>query len=203
MLTIGITGGIGSGKSTVCKVFSAMGIPVFQADLVAGKLQNEDPQLVHEMIQIFGADIYSADRLLDRKKLASIIFDNRSLLEKVNNIVHPAVHKAFDQWKSKYTNLPYVIYEAAILFETGSFRNFDCTILVIADEAERIERVIKRENTTVDAVRKRMHNQMKDSDKIKLANYLLYNNDNQLIIPQILKLDKILKSKNHVWKMDR
>lgn len=202
MLTIGITGGIGSGKTTVCKVFTVLGVPVFQADSVAGKLQNEDPVVVSKLTTLFGNQIYSAEGLLDRKKLASIIFDNKFLLEEVNNIVHPAVHKAFDHWISKYGDFPYVIYEAAILFETGSFRNFDLSILVVAEEEERIGRVMKREKTTVDAIRNRMRNQMIDSEKIKLADYIINNNDNQSIIPQVLKLDEILKSKSHVRKMD-
>lgn len=203
MLTIGITGGIGSGKTTVCKIFAVLGVPVFQADSVAGKLQNEDPVVVSKLTTLFGNQIYSAEGLLDRKRVASIIFDNKLLLEEVNNIVHPAVHQAFDHWKSKYGDSPYVIYEAAILFETGSFHNFDLSILVVADEEERIGRVMKREKTTVDAIRNRMRNQMIDSEKIKLADYIINNNDNQLIIPQVLKLNEILKSKSHVRKIDR
>jgi len=203
MLTIGVTGGIGSGKTTVCKVFNVLGIPVFQADSVAGKLQNEDSTIVSKLKARFGDKIYSSEGLLDRKGLAAIVFGDRLLLDEVNKIVHPAVHRAFDQWKSKFEALPYVIYEAAILFETGSFRSFDCSILVVADEKERIERVMKRELTTVEAIRNRMHNQMVDSEKIKLADYIINNNDNQLIIPQVLQLDQILKSKSHVRKMDR
>jgi len=202
MLTIGITGGIGSGKSTVCKVFSVLGVPVFQADSVARKLQDEEPQIVQPLISLFGPEIYPTQGSLDRKKLASIVFANKELLEQVNNIVHPVVHQAFNNWKRAYEGFPYVLYEAAILFETGSFRNFDISVLVVADELQRIERVMKRENTTVEAIRNRMRNQMADSEKISIADYLLNNNDNELIIPQILILDKIFKSKSHVRKMD-
>jgi dephospho-CoA kinase len=194
MLTIGITGGIGSGKSTVCKVFNVLGIPVFQADAVAARLQNEDPQIVDQMITIFGADVYLPGGILNRKMLASIIFSDDLLLEKVNGIIHPAVHEAFRRWKSNFSGCPYLLYEAAILFETGSFRSFDKSILVVAKEEERIARVLKREQTSEEAIRKRISHQMSDQEKMKMADYVIYNNDNEMIIPQILTLDKILKS---------
>ena len=203
MLKVGITGGIGSGKSTVCKVFSVLGIPVFNADVEAGRLQNEDPQIGTELIGIFGSEIYSAEGLLNRKKLASIVFNDSGLLEKLNSIIHPAVHREFEKWSARNSNFPYVIYEAAILFETGSFRNFDFTILVVADEQERIDRVSKRDHSRPEDVLQRMNNQMMDKEKIKMADFVIENNDNQLIISQILKLDQLLKSKSHVWKMDR
>ncbi len=203
MLTIGITGGIGSGKSTVCKVFKVLGVPVFQADMVARRLQNEDPQLKKSLIELFGPEIYADDGLLSRKKLAEIIFNNRQYLDKVNSLIHPAVRQEFERWKAQMIKFPYVLYEAAILFETGNSHSFDYTILVIAEEKERIERVMKRDSTTTEAILHRIHNQMNDTEKKKLADFILENNNNQMIIPQILKLDKILKSKSHVWKMDR
>ncbi len=194
MLTIGITGGIGSGKSTVCKIFGVLGIPVFQADIVARKLQNEDPHIKVSLIDLFGPEIYTEDGLLNRKKLATTIFNDRFLLDKVNNLIHPAVHQEFEKWKAQKTNHPYVLYEAAILFETGSSYIFDYTILVIADEKERIERVMKRDQFTLAAIIQRMQNQMKDTEKMKLSDFVIENNDNQMIIPQILKIDQILKS---------
>lgn len=203
MLKVGITGGIGSGKSTVCRVFNVLGIPVFHADAEAGRLQNEDPKICAKLKGIFGPEIYSAEGLLNRKKLASIVFNDRGLLEKLNSIIHPAVHLEFEKWSARNTDSPYLIYEAAILFETGSFRNFDCTILVVADEQERIERVSKRDHSKPEDVVQRMNNQLMDKEKIKMADFVIKNNDNQLIISQILKLDQLLKSKNHVWKMDR
>lgn len=203
MLTIGITGGIGSGKSTVCKAFKVLGIPVFQADTTAAWLQNNDPPIKKEISALFGSDIYGPDGLLIRKKLAAIIFNNQMLLEKMNLLIHPAVHREFENWKEKMNNFPYVLYEAAILFETGSFRHFDYTILVLADEAERIDRVLKRDHTSVNAILQRMRHQMPDTEKVGLADFIVENNDNQMILPQILKLDQILKSKSHVWKIDR
>jgi dephospho-CoA kinase len=203
MLTVGITGGIGSGKSTVCKVFGVLGIPVFQADAVARKLQNEDPHIRKSLIALFGREIYSEDGLLNRRMLAKIIFNDRELLEKVNQLIHPAVHREFDRWKASLRRAPYVLYEAAILFETGNAHNFDYTILVMADEMERIERVMKRDQLSATAIRQRMQNQMNDAEKQKLADFVVENNDNQMIIPQIIRLDQIFKSKNHVWEMDR
>lgn len=203
MLTIGITGGIGSGKSTVCRIFRVLGAPVFQADLVARKLQDEDPEIRGRLMELFDPEIYTENGLLNRKKLAEIIFNNHLLLEEVNKLIHPAVHREFKKWKEQMFKFPYVLYEAAILFETGNFRSFDYTILVVADQQERIERVMKRDNLSSEAILQRMNNQMKDAEKIILADFIIENNDNQLIMPQVLKLDQFLKSNSHVWKMDR
>ncbi|MEI7422742.1 MAG: dephospho-CoA kinase [Prolixibacteraceae bacterium] len=194
MLTIGITGGIGSGKSTVCRVFRVLGIPVFQADNVARRLQDEDANIRSKLIAYFGPDIYTENNLLNRKKLAGIIFNSPVDLERVNHLIHPAVHKEFENWKAKMTCYPYVLYEAAILFETGSASRFDYTILVVTDEKERLQRVMKRDNLSSEAILQRMRNQMQDSEKIKLASHIIKNNDNQLIIPQILVLDQFFKS---------
>ena len=198
MLTVGITGGIGSGKSTVCKVFHVLGVPVFQADIVARNLQNEDPQIKSAIKEIFGEDIYDINGLLNRKGLAEIIFNDKILLEKVNNLIHPAVHQEFEKWKELYSSCPYVLYEAAIMFETGSYHSFDYIIMVMTDEKERIERVMRRDHVSEEAIKRRMLNQMADSQKRKLADFVIENNDNQMIIPKILELDKILKSKSHV-----
>ena len=196
MLTIGITGGIGSGKSSVCKIFMVLGVPVFQADVVARKLQDEDPFLKNSLKELFGAEIYNEDGTLNRKKLAGIIFNNRVDLEKVNQLIHPAVHREFEKWKDGKIDFPYVLYEAAILFETGSAAGFDYTILVVANENERLERVMKRDHLTSEAIMLRMKNQMNDAEKIILADFIIENNDNQLVIPQIIKLDQILKEKS-------
>lgn len=194
MLTVGITGGIGSGKSTVCKVFRVLGIPVFQADNVARRLQDEDAYIRSKLIEYFGPDIYTENNLLNRKKLAGIIFNSPADLERVNHLIHPAVHNEFENWKAKMSCYPYLLYEAAILFETGSASRFDYTILVVTDEKERLQRVMKRDNLSSEAILQRMRNQMQDSEKMKLASYIIRNNDNQLIIPQILVLDQLFKS---------
>jgi len=193
MIKVGITGGIGSGKSTVCKVFKTMGIPVFEADLVAKQLMNNDPELRKQLIHLFGSSVYQSDQTIDRKYLAGIVFSNPSLLAKLNEVVHPAVRKTFDDWFLNQ-NSPYVIHEAAILFESGFYKIMDKTITVVTDELERIDRVIKRDHITVEMVRQRMKNQWNDEQRIKLADFVIGNNDNQLIIPQIIEIDKKLRT---------
>jgi dephospho-CoA kinase len=198
MLTVGITGGIGSGKSTVCKVFRVLGVPVFQADTVARNLQNEDPLIQSGLTDIFGPGIYDSYGNLNRKKIAEIIFNDKLLLDKVNNLIHPAVHLEFEKWKKSKSTFPYVLYEAAILFETGSYRSFDYVIMVMTEEKERIARVMERDSVSEEAIKQRMLFQMPDTQKIKLADFVIENNDNQMIIPKILELNKILNTKSHV-----
>jgi len=193
MIKVGITGGIGSGKSTVCKVFRVLGIPVFEADSVAKKLLNNDLQIREQLIQLFGASVYLPDGTIDRKYLAGIVFSNSPLLGQLNSIVHPAVRKAFNEWYLTQ-NAPYIIHEAAILFESGFYKMMDKTITVVTDENERIERVVKRDEITAELVRQRMKNQWSDEEKIKLADFVIGNNDRELIIPQIVEIDKKIKA---------
>ncbi|MBL7972619.1 MAG: dephospho-CoA kinase [Prolixibacteraceae bacterium] len=193
MIKIGITGGIGSGKSTVCKVFSAIGIPVFEADLEAKQLMNADPEIRRQLTDTFGAAVYLPDQTIDRKYLAGIVFSNPSLLAKLNGIVHPAVRKAFSDWCEKQ-NSPYVLHEAAILFESGFYKLMDKTIVVIATEKERIERVMKRDHAAAEQVIQRIRNQMNDAERIRLADFVISNNDNELITPQIVDIDKKIRA---------
>lgn len=189
MLKVGITGGIGSGKSTVCKFFEILGIPVFTADTEAKAIMNSSPVIRSKLISTFGEDIYLPNQTLDRKKLAQLIFTSPALLEKVNSIVHPEVRKYFMQWVAEQTS-PYVVYEAAILFESRFYRMMDFNILVTAPEEERTKRVMARENTTIEDVRIRISKQWPDNKKIKLADCILNNNNEELIIPQLIELDK-------------
>lgn len=193
MIKVGITGGIGSGKSTVCKVFRIMGVPVFEADIVAKQLMNNDPTLRKQLIHLFGASVYQADQTIDRKYLAGIVFSNPSLLRKLNEAVHPAVRKSFDEWCLNQHSA-YVIHEAAILFESGFYKMMDKTITVATDETERIDRVVKRDHITVEMVRQRIKNQWNDEQRIKLADFVIGNNDNELIIPQIIEIDKKIRT---------
>lgn len=193
MIKVGITGGIGSGKSTVCKVFRTMGIPVFEADVIAKQLMNNDPTLRQQLIHLFGSSVYQSDQTIDRKYLAGIVFSNSSLLSKLNEAVHPAVRKSFDEWLLNQ-NSPYVIHEAAILFESGFYKMMDKTITVVTNETERIDRVVKRDHITIDMVQQRMKNQWKDEQRITLADFVIGNNDNELIIPQIIEIDKKLRT---------
>lgn len=192
MIKIGITGGIGSGKSTACRIFSVLGIPVFEADIEAKRLMNSDPEIASQLIHLFGEAVYLPNHTIDRKYLSGIVFSNASLLAQLNQIVHPAVRKAFSDWCHKQDS-PYVLHEAAILFESGFYKLMDKTIAVVADENQRISRVLKRDNLSPELVMERIKNQWTDEERIKLADYLISNNDNELIVPQIVELDKKIR----------
>ena len=193
MIKVGITGGIGSGKSTACKVFRTMGIPVFDADSVAKQLMDTDLVIREQLIQLFGSSVYQSNQTIDRKYLAGIVFNDPSSLEQLNAIIHPAVRNAFEDWFQAQQS-PYIIHEAAILFESGFYKMMDKTIAVVTDEAERIERVMKRNAMTEEQIRLRIRNQWTDEQRIKLADFVIGNNDNELIIPQIVEIDKKLRS---------
>lgn len=193
MIKVGITGGIGSGKTTVCKVFRVLGIPVFEADTTAKQLMNTDAELREKLIGLFGTAVYQPDQTIDRKYLAGIVFTNPSLLAQLNDLVHPVVRKAFDEW-CHVQHSPYVLHEAAILFESGFYSMMDKTITVVTSEKQRIERVVKRDRLTVELVKQRMRNQWSDDEKIKLADFVIGNNDRELIIPQIVEIDKKIRA---------
>lgn len=196
---IGITGGIGGGKTTVCKVFRILGIPVFEADAVARQLMDEDEEIKKAMVAEFGESVYTADGKLNREFLAAAIFANNELREKVNGLVHPAVHNAFFRWKEQNNEFPYLIYEAAILFEGGFNRHMDYTILVTAPEEQRVARVMKRNGMTEGKVWERIRSQMPDDRKRGLADHCIDNDDNILILPEIIRIDKKLKTDGTIW----
>ena len=195
MIKVGITGGIGSGKSLVCEIFKLLGVAVFHADDEARILQNSDPTIKKLLISRFGNGIYTAEGLLDRKELADIVFSNTSALTDLNAIIHPAVRQTFLSWACLHSEFPYVLYEAAILLESGYAADFDCNILVTADEPTRIERVIRRDHTSESLVLQRIKNQMRDDLKIKMVDYIIKNDSKRLLIPQIIELDKKIKSR--------
>lgn len=197
-LKVGITGGIGSGKSTVCKVFSALGIPVFEADVVAKQLMNSNNSIRKGLTDLFGEAVYTSSGRVDRKKLASIIFNDDIRLQKVNELIHPVVRQKFLLW-ADIQDVPYVIHEAAILFESGFYKMMDFTILISAPENERIERVVKRDGSLPGQVKERMNKQWSDEQKRKLASVEITNADEELILPQIIKLDKQLKEYGKIW----
>ncbi|MEY3679364.1 MAG: hypothetical protein RI924_1505 [Bacteroidota bacterium] len=191
MLKVGITGGIGSGKTTVCKVFELLGIPVFYADQQAKLLMNTDVELKDQVMKTFGANTYLPDGSLNRTYLASLVFKDESLLHRLNELVHPAVFRAFDSWLSKQS-ASYVVKEAALLFESGSHRLCDVNVLVQAPFNLKIDRVKKRDQISEEDIRGRMSKQMTDEEKSKLADYLLNNDEQQLLIPQIIALHQKL-----------
>lgn len=192
MLKVGITGGIGSGKSTVCRVFSNLGIPVFEADKAAKELMNNSEEIFDQLTRLFGAGVYLPDHSINRKYLAAIVFNDKSLLEKLNGIVHPVVRSAFFDWCDKQ-HAPYIIHEAAILFESGFYKFMDKTIAVVTSENERIERVMKRDGVTIEMVQERIRNQWNDKQRMELADFVIGNNDDDLIVPQIIEIDKQLR----------
>jgi len=173
MKVIGLTGGIGSGKSTVAKMFAELGVPIYIADDEAKKMMNEDAVIRKQIVDLLGVDSYIDDRL-NRPYIADKVFNDKLLLEKLNSIVHPAVAKHFIAWKNKQKST-YVIKEAAILFENGNYKQCDYTILITAPEEIRIDRVLKRDNTTKSQVLARLKNQWEDSKKIPLADYVIIN----------------------------
>ncbi|MGQ7869291.1 dephospho-CoA kinase [Sunxiuqinia sp. sy24] len=189
MLKIGITGGIGSGKSTICKFFNLLGIPVFNADLEAKRIMNSSSLVRSQMMLHFGKDIYLPNQTLDRQKLAAKIFNSASMLQKVNAIVHPAVRNYFSEWCQNQQS-PYVVHEAAILFESGFYEMMDYIILVTAPEQQRIERVMRRDYSSIEQIKERMSKQWPDDKKIKLANTTINNNNRDLVLPALIELDK-------------
>ena len=198
-LIVGITGGIGSGKSTVCRIFQLLGVPVFEADAVAKNLYDSNPEIKAGLIRLFGEEIYTEDGLLDRKKLASVIFTNEIHLAQVNELVHPVVRAAFENWLKMHENVPYIIHEAAILFESGFYKMMNFTILVSAPEEQRIARVVARDGVTEQLVRKRIQKQWSEEKKQKLAGKTLVNDNKNLIIPEIIQIDKNLKEHGTIW----
>jgi len=199
MKKIGITGGIGSGKTTVCEIFKLLGVPVFHADEEAKNLQNNDLQIRELLINLFGKHIYSLDGMLDRKKLAMLIFNDSAALANVNAIIHPAVRQSFQKWTDNHLDRSYILYEAAVLLESGYASDFDRNILVLADEKLRIDRVIRRDHISEALVKQRINNQMPDSQKIKIVDYIIENNNEKLLFPQIIELDKLIRSDGENW----
>lgn len=192
MLKVGLTGGIGSGKTLISQVFIKLGIPVFNADSEAKKITNSDKFVINALKTEFGDDIYIDDKI-NRNKLAELIFKDQEVLKKVNSIIHPKVREYFALWYAKQ-NSPYVIEEAAILFESGVNKELDFTINVHADELVRVDRVKLRDNITIEKIKDRMQNQLSDEKRIELADFTIYNDGDQMVLPQILKIhNQILK----------
>jgi dephospho-CoA kinase len=193
MIKVGITGGIGSGKTTICEVFKTLGVPVFHADTVAKQLQDSDPEIKDGLRSLFGKKIYSLEGRLNRPKLAKLIFGDKQLLEKVNSVIHPKVRKSFIDWSNVNKDYFYGLYEAAILFESGYYKDCDFNILVIADESLRIDRVAERNGLIKSEIENRIKNQLSDEVKIPLADFVIQNSKYNLVIPQVLEFDKLIK----------
>ena len=200
MLKIGITGGIGSGKTVVCKVFEQLGISVYYADEESKKLINRDVKLIAEIKKIFGEDIYTQQGSIDRKRLSEIVFKDENLLNKLNSIVHPAVLKHFLSWSETKKSTPYIMKEAAIMFEAGTNKDLDLVVMVSAPLELRIKRTMDRDKISREAVEVRMSKQMSEEEKIKRSDFVIYNDEEQLVVPQVLELHKLFLEKSNFTK---
>lgn len=192
MLKVGITGGIGSGKSLVSQVIQSLGYPVFNSDLAAKAIANEDPVVVKELTNLFGNEVYTSNGL-NRSFLAQKIFNDESLRQQVNAIIHPRVRAAFDNFCGTSTS-PFVFNEAAILIETGAFQKMDRLVLVTAPEDVRIHRVMLRDATSKEEVVQRISKQWIDADKRKFADFEIVNDGTQALLRQIEEMLAYLTS---------
>lgn len=190
MLKIGITGNIGGGKTTVSKIFEVLEVPVFYADDAAKKVMVEDPILISSIKAAFGNEAYFEDGALNRKHIAGIVFNDEAGLAKLNAIVHPAVFRAFDAWAGAIKNVPYVLKEAALLFESTSYKMCDYSIMVTAPLELRIKRVMQRDGFSRAEVESRDAKQFSEEKKIQLADYVIRNDDTEMVIPQVLELHR-------------
>ena len=193
MKVVGLTGGIGSGKSTIREWFSSQGVPCFDSDTVGKELLNSS--LKEKIIQDFGSHFYSKEGKLDRARLAAFVFSDAEALKKLNSIVHPAVAESFEAFKVKHTTAPFVIKEAAILFESGGYKKCDEIILVCAPLALRIQRLIDRDQSTESQLRARMEHQWSDDETEKLSDYVIQNEYLDVAKEEAKKILTLLKNK--------
>lgn len=189
MLKIGITGGIGSGKSTISRIFELLGVPVYYADDRAKDIMVRDPELAAQVKHHFVEEIYDARGALNRKLLGNIVFNDKDKLALLNSLVHPATIRDSDNWALQQ-HTPYVLKEAALLFETESFHHLDKVIAVFAPQPLRVHRVMKRDNVTRNEVLARIYKQIDETIKMKLSDYVIYNDEQHMVIPQVLALHK-------------
>jgi dephospho-CoA kinase len=196
-IQIGITGGIGSGKSLVCRIFQTLGVPVYDADSHAKILMTTDGILVDQIKKEFGSLCYDEKGNLNRKLLSEIVFREEAKLQKLNSLVHPRVAFDYDNWLARNTGKHYILKEAALLFEAGSFKLLDKIIVVAAPEQMRVSRVLKRDpQRTEEEVIRIIRNQMEEEEKLKRADFTIQNNETELVVPQVLKLHELFNSLN-------
>lgn len=196
MKRVGLTGGIGSGKTTVAHVFELFDIPVYYADLRARRLTNSHPEIIRQVKCLFGSDIYNQG-CLDREKVASAVFADKELLGKLSSIIHPVVKSDFNAWCKERSNSSLVVQEAAILFENGSYHLFDKMVLVTAPSELRVQRVMQRDQVGREAVLDRMRNQLDDKDKEQLADYVISCDEKHLVVKQVMKIINDIQ----VWEL--
>lgn len=193
MFRVGITGGIGSGKSVVAKLFTLIGIPIFDADKAAKWLMNNDENVKQKLTKAFGSQVFK-DNILDRKYLAEIVFKQPEQLQILNSIVHPAVKEYGITWAREQTS-PYTIKEAAILFESNSHTEMDLVIGVSAPYEQRLQQAMQRDGVDAKTIRLRMDQQMEESEKMKLCDYIIINDGKHALIEQVVQLHKTILTK--------
>lgn len=191
-LRVGITGGIGSGKTTVCKIFEQLGIPVYYADERAKLLMTTNKTVIAKLKKLFGAEAYLPDGELNRKRIAEIVFKDAEKLAKLNDIIHPAVQKDGENWHKRQRNVPYTLKETALLFEIGSQKFFEKTITVSAPREMRLQRTMQRDGQTQAQVEARMAKQMADEEKVQLTDFVIVNDGTKLLLPQVLAIHQVL-----------
>lgn len=193
MIKVGITGGIGAGKSFVCRIFEEMGVPVYYADKEAKRLMWQDATLKHQIKQLFGDEAYHRNGRLNRTYLAGQIFGNKRLLKQMNAIVHPAVHRDLDKWFSEQ-NSKYAVEEAALIFESNNVDYFDKIITVAADDELRIARVMSRDGIDRKSILKRIKSQYPQSEKVKRSDYVIWNNGKEGLLKRIWEIHRDLSA---------
>jgi len=194
MKKVGLTGNIGSGKSLVAQIFSTLGIPIYHADQ-ASKCFLEDPGIVHRIREEFGSGILNRNNEVDRKFLAGKVFSNPDSLQKLNSILHPLVREDFRNWITFHQNHPYIILEAAIIFETGFQSELDVVIHISCPQEMAIRRVIDRDGVTREEVLKRMQFQMEDKKKAALSDFVIRNDGLSMLIPQVVEVHRLLSER--------
>ncbi len=187
-MKIGITGGIGSGKSTVCKIFATLGIPIYYSDDRAKWLMEHNPELVAGIKVLFGDDAYLSDGALNRPLIAAAAFNDANKLTHLNALVHPQVFADGHVWQNEHSQYPYTLREAALIFESGIFRQLDKVITVYAPMELRLQRVMIRDGATEEAVKARMARQLPDEEKVRQSHYVIVNDGQQALIPQVMKI---------------
>ena len=197
MIIIGLTGGIGSGKSTILSYFREHGYPCFESDEVGKKLL--EVELKETVLKLFGEEVYNAKGILDRKALSKKVFSNSKLLEALNNIVHPAVNETFEKFKKKHQDFPIIVKEAAILIESGSYKSCDIIVLVKAPLDERIKRIVARDSVNESEVIARIDNQWEDEKKEKYADYVVENISLEETYEKVKYLIKKLNNKENIY----
>lgn len=195
MYRVGLTGGIGAGKTTVARMFEVLGVPVYYSDYRAKQLMTDEPELVQRIKDAFGENAYLWTGELNRQYLAEMVFNDPDKLKKLNSIVHPALWKDAVEWSETQQPKPYTVQEAAILFETGGYKNMDANIMVFAPVEERIKRTMARDKIDRHAVLARMDKQMPEDEKMKLVDYIIYNDSTTGLVYQVIDLHHKLLEK--------